>query len=129
MVDGILAKVVRRRGQCACVTCGKVGAWSGSIGGMHTGHFLASRRNSILFEEDNVAPQCSRCNRYRDGEPQLFRQWMIHVRGSKVIERLEKLKGTTREFTREELVDMRIKFRARLKAAEERMIRLPKGDE
>jgi len=39
----------------------------------------------------------------------------------KVIERLEALKQTSRQFTREELVDMRLEFRRRLKAAEETM--------
>ena len=48
VVDGELKEVFRRLGQCVCVTCGKVQPWSGNIGGMHTGHFLASRRFSIL---------------------------------------------------------------------------------
>jgi hypothetical protein len=121
VIDGDLRWVFRTIGQCVCITCGKVLPWSGGLGGMHTGHFLASRRNSILFEEDNVAPQCSYCNRYQDGAPQRFRLWMEAVRGPEVIERLEQLKTTTRQFTREELVDMRIEFAARLKAAEERM--------
>ena len=119
--DGTLCSVPRRIGECVCVTCGKVGPWSSGLGGMHTGHFLASRVNSILYEEENVAPECSRCNRYEGGAPQRFRAWMLAVRGKAVIERLEKLKRTTRTFTREELVDMRIEYQARLKAAEERM--------
>lgn len=100
------------------MTCGKVQAWNGGIGGMHTGHFLGSRCFSILFEEDNVAPQCSSCNRYHSGMPDQFRLWMEHVRGVEVIERLERLKATTRRFTRDELVDMRIEFKQRMKKAE-----------
>ncbi len=88
---------------------------------MHTGHFLASRRNSIVFEEDNVAPQCSKCNRYRSGAPQEFRQWMLAVRGEETVERLERLKTTSRQFSLDELVDMRIAFQARLRDAEARM--------
>lgn len=121
VVDGKVVYVFRSRGQCVCVTCGKAGPWSGGVGrfgGMHTGHFLASRCFSILFEETNVAPQCSACNAYRSGMPQQFRLWMEHVRGIKVIERLEKLKATTRRFTRDELVDMRIKYKRRMKEAE-----------
>jgi len=121
IVAGNLDTVDRRRGQCVCVTCGKVLPWSGGIGGMHTGHFLASRRASIVFEEENVAPQCSGCNRYHDGMPQQFRLWMEVVRGPEVVDRLERLKATSRQFTREELVDMRIEFKRRLKAAEEAM--------
>lgn len=121
---GELTQVLRRIGECACVTCGKVTPWTGGIGrfgGMHCGHFLASRCNSILFVEENVAPQCSSCNVYSYGQPQDFRRWMLAVRGEETVERLERLKNTTRQFRREELVDMRIEFEARLKAAEERM--------
>jgi len=113
--------VPREVGQCVCVTCGTVKAWDSGIKGIHCGHFLASRRNSILLEEDNCAPQCSHCNYYRSGEQQLFRRWMLAVRGLEVVERLERLKNEVRSFGREELVDLRIGYAARLKAAEERM--------
>lgn len=121
VVDGGIHRVRRNVGQVVCVTCGKVQEWSGGIGGMHTGHFIASRCNSILFEEDNVAPQCSRCNVYLGGEQGKFRKWMIAVRGIEVVERLERLKNTTRSFTHEELVDMRIEYEARTKAAIQQM--------
>lgn len=121
VVDGEIRQVFRELGQCVCVTCGKVDSWDSGIKGMHTGHFLASRRNSILFQEDNVAPQCSSCNYYRSGAPQAFRLWMLKVRGKDVVERLEKLKTESVSFTKEQLVDMRIDYAARLKAAEERM--------
>lgn len=121
VVDGEIRQVEREIGQCVCITCGKVQKWDSGIKGMHTGHFLASRRNSILFEEDNVAPQCSRCNFYLSGAPQAFRTWMFAVRGLEVVEHLERLKTESVSFDREELVDMRIEYAARLKAAEARM--------
>lgn len=121
VVDGGIRQVKREIGQCVCITCGKVLKWDSGIKGMHCGHFLASRCNSILFEEDNVAPQCQSCNYYRSGEPQKFRLWMLSVRGEEVVERLERLKTQSVSFTREELVDMRMAFAARLKTAEERM--------
>ena len=121
VVDGKVIQVFRRIGQCVCITCGKVEPWSGGLGGMHTGHFLGSRCFSILYEEEGVAPQCSYCNRYQSGSPQKFRVWMLAVRGEGVVARLERLKATTRTFTRDELVDMRIAFAARLKAAEQEM--------
>jgi hypothetical protein len=118
VVDGEIRQVPRHVGECVCVTCGKVDAWNSGIKGMHTGHFIASRRNSILLEEDNVAPQCASCNYYQSGAPQAFRQWMLAVRGEEVVERLERLKTESVSFDREELVDMRIEYGSRLKAAE-----------
>lgn len=105
-------------GQCVCVTCGKVDSWDSGIKGIHTGHFLGSRCASILLEEANVAPQCSSCNFYRSGSPSEFRMWMEETRGIETIERLQKLKATSVSFTRDDLVDKRIAFSKRLKAAE-----------
>ena len=121
IINGEVSGVSRVLGDVVCITCGKTGPWSGGLSGMHTGHFLASRRNSILFEEDNVATQCSYCNRYQSGAPQRFRLWMEYTRGVETIERLERLKGTVRHFTREELVSLRIGYKARLDAAIARM--------
>lgn len=121
VVDGKLTQVTRRVGQCVCVTCGKVDAWNSGIKGMHTGHFVASRRNSILLLEENCAPQCSSCNFYRDGSPSEFRIWMEAVRGIEVIERIQDLKRTSVSFRHDDLVDMRIEYAKRLKAAELKM--------
>jgi hypothetical protein len=122
VVDGELNRYVWREiGQCVCITCGKIDQWDSGIKGMHTGHFLASRRNSILFDEMNVAPQCSSCNFYHSGNPQAFRKWMLEVRGLETVERLERLKTESVSFDRETLVDMRIGYQARLNEAIERM--------
>jgi hypothetical protein len=121
VVHGVIQQVERSIGECVCITCGKRQRWDSGIRGMHTGHFLASRRNSILFEESNCAPQCASCNYYRSGAPQEFRLWMRLVRGQECIERLERLKTESRSFSLDELVDMRIAYAARLAAAENRM--------
>jgi hypothetical protein len=43
---------------------------------------------------------------------------MLYVRGEEVVERLERLKTESVSFDREDLVDMRIEYADRLKAAE-----------
>ena len=120
VVDGEIRQVERRVGQVVCVTCGKVDSWNSGIKGMHTGHFVASRRTSILLEEANVAPQCSSCNYYRSGAPTEFRLWMEMVRPND-IDRLQQLKRESVSFDRDELVDLWFEFSDRLKAAEKRM--------
>jgi len=121
--NGQIVEVLRMLGECVCVTCGTVYPWSGERygGALDTGHFIGSRRNAILFEEDNVAPQCVSCNRYHGGRPSEYRVWMECVYGIETIERLERLRNETRRFTREELVEMRITHKNRLDTAIERM--------
>jgi hypothetical protein len=121
VVDGVIRQVRRSVGECVCVTCGKGLSWDSGQQGMHTGHFIASRCNSILFEEANVAPQCCRCNIFGHGKPLEFRAWMIAVRGEAEVVRLERLRNEQRQFSREDLVDMRIGHAKRLKAASELM--------
>lgn len=122
IVGGEPGLIFREVGQCVCVTCGVVGNWKGdSVGGgtIESGHFLASRRMSILFEETNVHPQCKSCNQHLGGNQGVYEIWMRNVYGLEEIDRLRKLKNQTVQFSREALVDMRLSFAARLKAAEE----------
>lgn len=112
--SGNLIHVYRKRGWCVCVTCGKLLPWTTSKGLMQTGHFIASRAASILFDEDNVAPQCSWCNGDRNGAASEYRAWMIVVRGIDTIERLERQRHMNITQDRDELVDMWFAYSARL---------------
>ncbi len=122
VVKGAITRIARRVGQCVCVTCGTVCPWEGGRfeQRLNCGHFIAGR-GSILFEEDCVAPQCAGCNMFHGGRPLEFRIWMEAVRGIETIERLEAAKHKPLSRTRDELVDMRLKFNQRLKAAQAKM--------
>lgn len=123
IVAGELSRVFRRVGECVCVTCGKVLPWKdngASCGRLDTGHFLAGRTASILFEETNAHPQCVHCNQHLSGNQANYEIWMLAVYGQEVVDHLRRLKNTTRKFTHEEIVDLKISFTARLKEAEER---------
>lgn len=124
VVDGKVQQVARSLGECVCVTCGKIAFWTGNgIGGgeIETGHFIGSRRVSILFEERNAHPQCKNCNRHLYGNHGCYEMWMRAVYGQEEIDRLRRLKNASITFDREQLVDFRIAFQARLKAAMEKM--------
>ena len=107
-----------------CITCGKVRPWKShgaAAGNMEAGHFLAGRYASILLEETNCHPQCSYCNDQLSGNQGNYTLWMQYVYGQEEIDRLKRLRAGVRQFSVEEVVDMRIEFGVRLKAAEERM--------
>ncbi len=120
VVDGKLATVFREIGQCVCVTCGKVKPWKGTYT-MEAGHFLAGRTASTLFAPTNSNPQCTSCNQHLSGNQANYEIWMQHVYGQEEVDRLRRLKAEVRQFTREELVDMRIEFQSRLDTAIKRM--------
>ena len=117
VVGGEIRQVQRDRGQVVCVTCGRVGRWDDAKV-MNTGHFLAGRSNSILFEATNVAPQCVQCNCYQSGAQVEYQQWMEFVHGREEIQRLRRRKAESVSFSRFELVHMRMEFMRRLKLAE-----------
>ena len=114
IVDGVLDQVYSPIGSVICVTCGKVGPWTGQE--MDAGHFLGGRSNSILFEPLNIHPQCKYCNR-TGGNPQAYRQFMLQAYSAEIVEALEKMKRESISFTREELVGMRREYRERTRAA------------
>lgn len=124
VVDGEIQTVFSGPGEVVCVTCGRKGPWKGSkadgVDGMDAGHFIPGRRNSILFEEIGVHPQCSWCNR-NGGNPTAYHTYMQHVYGLHVIEALKEQERKSVSFSREELVRMRLHYRDRIKAATERM--------
>jgi len=124
IMQGVVFEVIRDVGECVCVTCGKLKPWKnhgGTAGGMDTGHFLAGGGASIVFEETNAHPQCVGCNQHLSGNQGNYTIWMQHVYGQDEIDRLKRLKAETRQFTREELVDLKIEYKTRLDAAIARM--------
>ena len=117
--DGMLIMVYRHVGECVCVTCGKVLPWN--VNGMDSGHLISRAYLATLLDPDNCAPQCVGCNQHYHGKPNEFRQWLVAVRGMETVVRLEELKRKTVEWSRDDLVDMRIEYGERLRAAEAKM--------
>ena len=125
IVDGVLVHVFREVGQVVCVTCGKVGPWksdkSAGENGIETGHCEGGRTAAVLFADHNANPQCVYCNRNLSGNVANYKLWIRHLYGQDEVDRLGQLRHQRKQFTHEELVDMRIEFAARLKAAERKM--------
>lgn len=119
--SGKIVAVDRQMGQCVCVTCGRVAKWDAGLRVMHTGHFVGGRSASIVFDERNVAPQCSHCNVYRHGAAAEFAIWMLATHGSDVIDELRQKRHTAPAYDRSALVDMWFKFALRLKTAQNTM--------
>lgn len=100
-------------GFCECVTCGKIGHYKD----MHAGHFVGSRRNAVLFEERNIHVQCNYCNTYLSGNQEAYSRYMLERYGKDVVDSLLRLRNEVVAYSREELVEKRISYMDRVKAA------------
>jgi len=72
---------------CSCYTCGK----SIMIGDRdcQAGHWIPRTYSPTKYEEDNVRPQCSRCNEFNAGMPVHFER---NLRLELGCERVEQMK-------------------------------------
>lgn len=91
------------RGYVKCITCGEVKQWKQ----MQGGHFIPGRRNSIIFDERNVHPQCVGCNMFKAGNPVKYFRFMQQTYGEDVIKELEEKNEINKQFTVEELIIIR----------------------
>lgn len=103
----VFSRYIRMRdanwdGTVSCVTCGRVGHWKT----MQAGHFIPGRMNAILFDERGVHSQCYLCNGPLKGNPRKYEAFMKKRYGQEVIDDLDRLSNTTRQFTHPELVEM-----------------------
>jgi hypothetical protein len=88
----IRRKAADGSGMVKCVTCGDFHHWKE----MDAGHFISKARgSSIYFVEENIHPQCVRCNRFLEGNKHLFTLYMLDMYGREKIEELEQLARRT----------------------------------
>ena len=105
------------RGRCQCVTCGVVKSYKV----MHAGHFVGGRTMGVLFDERNIHPQCAICNLYGGGEQDRY-EWFMRMRyGQEVIDELRKRRREIVTITRDELAEMRARYKHRIKIQEVRL--------
>lgn len=99
---------------CTCSATGRLGENK-----FDAGHFLQQRRASVIFCEDppNCHAQCKECNLKFGGRPDRYEKFMIDNYGEDAVERLKHLGRQDHKFTHEQLADLLIGFRARLKVA------------
>ena len=116
---GAVSKYVRlhhsRHGNCTCFTCGV----SKPVSDMQAGHAIQGRGNSILFETDGIRPQCASCNVWQGGRLDVFIPRLIDEIGRERYDELLALKGQPKTYTVDELLDIEVKYKQKIKEIEE----------
>lgn len=75
------------KGYCYCISCGKGMFYKNAQGG----HYISRRHRSTELEEDNINPQCPRCNGFLQGNQIAYRHNLIKTIGIERVERLENM--------------------------------------
>lgn len=91
--DGIFSKYIRLRdadehGYVTCITCGKKHFWSNGHS-INCGHFISRSRKAVRYNEMNCHGQCVACNKYRNGEPDIYRRQLVERYGNEEVVALE----------------------------------------
>lgn len=115
-LDGLWSKLVRLSnansiGMCKCCSCGMMAHWKD----VDCGHFVSRNHNLGRYDERNTAPQCKKCNRFREGNKAGYAVYLQEKYGPEVIADLNKLQYQVKRFTPEELQEMILTTREKLK--------------
>lgn len=99
-----------------CISCGKPpGPMTELHAGRDAGHYRSVGSASHLrFNEDNCHAQCVKCNQWKAGNAVDYRIRLIELIGLERVEALER-ENTPHKWTREELIEIRAKYKRKLK--------------
>lgn len=88
--DQVFSRFIRSKyaheGYVNCVTCGT----NLEVKKAQAGHYIKRSVSSLRYSEDNVYPQCYRCNILLKGNYPNFALYLIEKFGKKHLEKLEK---------------------------------------
>ena len=93
----IRLKYADHNGMCECFTCGTQKHWKN----IQAGHFMSRRHMATRWHEDNVKPQCVKCNMFSQGE-----QYRFGVNLGEKATEMEELSRTTMKFATFELQEL-----------------------
>ena len=118
----LLQRLVRMKaadqdGICQCVSCGKKDHWKTMDGG----HFISRTYTNHVLREENIHPQCKRCNRFFTGCHDDYRRYMVEMYGEDYVEWLTDTKREIRKYTRAELEEFISETKEAIKDQESRL--------
>ncbi len=114
-LDRAFSKWVRysaaKKGYCKCVTCGKID----TPDRMDAGHYIDRTHKATRWEERNVHPQCTPCNRWGEGKKDEYALFLLQKYGPDILTELNKSKWTPFKMNDLEAVEMAKDYERKLK--------------
>jgi hypothetical protein len=97
----IRSKDADHAGMVDCFTCGVSKSWKYEI---DAGHFMGRGKYATRWDEQNVKPQCKKCNGFRSGEQYLFSKHLDEEYGKGTADELVYQSNQLAKFTNDELL-------------------------
>jgi len=113
---GNVSKVIRLKpadsnGYVKCATCDTVKHYKE----MQAGHFIPQAQgDACRYIEENIHPQCYRCNINLGGNGPEYNAYMLEMYGQEMIDYLRAKSRTTVKFSIPDLEDMESEWKERL---------------
>jgi len=96
-------------GNITCCSCGKKIYWRDA----DAGHFIPRQHRSTRYYEKNVHGQCRKCNRFDNGCPAGYAQFLINQYGKNILESLMVVSHQQTRWTRFEVDNIAAEFKKR----------------
>lgn len=114
----ILQRIVRikasKNGYANCVTCGVNKPWQELQGG----HFISRVKTAHKLLEENIHPQCGKCNGYLRGNMVAYTLYMEDMYGRDFVEELLATQNQTKKYSRFEIEELKVALKQELKELE-----------
>lgn len=85
-----------------CFTCGKRVHYKQA----NLGHYISRQYKAVKFHKDNLRYQCVQCNKWKNGEPVVFRENLVDEIGEKRVLAIEQQKNDTYPTKEQMLVEI-----------------------
>lgn len=119
-LDYTVSRYIRIResdssGKCQCYTCGKTDHWTK----LQAGHFIKRAETILRWDTRNIRPQCVNCNCNLHGNIEAY-ELKLEEEQPGICDELRELAREVNKFTRDDLKELLIDFRSKLKIVEMR---------
>jgi len=119
----LLQRIVRMKaadenGYCTCVTCGSKHHWKELDGG----HFISRTKTIHKLLEENIHPQCKKCNGFLGGNHIPYALFMIDTYGREFVEHLELTKNDGIKYYRADILEIIGTLKKQSRELEGRMV-------
>lgn len=111
-------KAADDNGHVSCVTCGVTRHYKD---GMQGGHFISRARLSTKLLEENIHPQCSRCNGPLKGNMIAYTLFMTDTYGREFVDELTYLSNTTKKYYKNEVEEIKKELNEQIRGREGRV--------